>query len=344
MRQVTRKGIMTVAAASGVLAAMGGTAHADSGAQGSVTNSPGVLSGNNVQAPIEAEVNVCGNTVNVVGLLNPAAGNKCSNGGGKHAGGHQGGGHGGGGHHGGGHGSSYGGAQAQGYTGDSPGVVSGNTVQAPVHVPVNACGNSVNVVGVGNTAVGNDCSNGGGGGQHGGGHGGGHGSSQGGSHADGHTGDSPGVVSGNTIQTPVHVPVNACGNSVSGVGIGNGVTDNDCGNSGGGGAHEIPGGNQQNPPVEPGQPAPQLPEQPEQPGNPEQPEQPGNPGQPGKPGGEVPGGDTNTPGTRTVTQPEVIGELAQTGAELPLGLTLPMGAGALIGGALIYRKARAAAL
>ncbi|MDQ0759640.1 chaplin ChpE [Streptomyces canus] len=37
----------------------------------------------------------------------------------------------------------------------SPGVVSGNLVQAPVHVPVNAVGNSVNVIGVLNPAFGN---------------------------------------------------------------------------------------------------------------------------------------------------------------------------------------------
>ncbi|WP_306819902.1 chaplin [Streptomyces sp. CA-210063] len=318
MRQVTRKGLMTVAAASGVLAAAGGYAHADSGAQGSATNSPGVLSGNTVQAPVEAEVNVCGNTVNVVGLLNPAAGNKCSNGGG-------------GGKHGGGSGSSHGGSQAHGHTGDSPGVASGNTVQAPVNVPVNACGNSVNVIGVGNTAMGNDCSNGGGGGHHGGGSG----SSYGGSHADGHASNSPGVASGNHVQAPVDVPVNVCGNTISVVGIGNGVTGNDCGNSGGGGAHENPGGGHQNPPGDSEEASPQ------QPGKPGQ---PGGPGQPGNPGGEVPGGDTNTPGTQTVTQPDGVAQLAQTGAEVPLGLALSVGAGTLLGGALIYRKARAAAL
>nr|WP_247198746.1 chaplin [Streptomyces sp. LBUM 1477] len=152
MRQVTRKGLMTMAAASGVLAAAGGAAHADAGAQGSATHSPGVLSGNTVQAPVESEVNVCGNTVSVVGLLNPAAGNKCSNGGGgKHARGGQGG----------GQGASYGGSHAGGHAGDSPGVASGNHVQVPMHAPVNVCGNSVDVVGVANPASGNDCSNGG---------------------------------------------------------------------------------------------------------------------------------------------------------------------------------------
>ncbi|MDX3711806.1 chaplin [Streptomyces europaeiscabiei] len=316
MRQVTRKGLMTVAAASGVLAAAGGgAAHADSGAQGSATNSPGVLSGNTVQAPVEAELNVCGNTVNVVGLLNPAAGNKCSNGGGKHARGGQGGG---------GHGSSHGGSQADGHTSGSPGVASGNHVQVPVHVPVNVCGNSVNVIGVGNPATDNDCYNGGGG--YGGG---GHGSSHGGSQADGHTSGSPGVASGNHVQVPVDVPVNLCGNNISVIGIGNGVTGNDCGNSGGGGAHENPGGGHQNPPGDFEEASPQV---------------PGKPSAPGKPGGEIAGGDTNTPGTQTVTQPDGAAQLARTGGDLPLGLALPVGAGALIGGALIYRKARAAAL
>ena len=79
MRQVTRKGLMTVAAATGVLAAAGGYAHADSGASGSSADSPGVLSGNTVQAPVHVPVNVCGNTISVIGLLNPAFGNTCIN-------------------------------------------------------------------------------------------------------------------------------------------------------------------------------------------------------------------------------------------------------------------------
>ncbi|MDL2076652.1 chaplin ChpE [Streptomyces sp. GXMU-J15] len=46
-------------------------------------------------------------------------------------------------------------AHADGNAVGSPGVVSGNLIQAPVHVPVNAVGNSVNVVGVLNPAFGN---------------------------------------------------------------------------------------------------------------------------------------------------------------------------------------------
>ncbi|MFD3480328.1 chaplin [Streptomyces sp. NPDC058695] len=67
----------TVAAAA--LAGTAGVAAADSGAQGAATHSPGVISGNVVQAPIHIPVNVCGNTVNVIGLLNPTFGNHCSN-------------------------------------------------------------------------------------------------------------------------------------------------------------------------------------------------------------------------------------------------------------------------
>jgi hypothetical protein len=47
------------------------------------------------------------------------------------------------------------GSHADGNAVGSPGVASGNLVQAPVHVPVNAVGNSVNVIGVLNPAFGN---------------------------------------------------------------------------------------------------------------------------------------------------------------------------------------------
>lgn len=47
------------------------------------------------------------------------------------------------------------GAAALGDAHDSPGVVSGNVIQVPVHIPVNAVGNSVNVIGLLNPAFGN---------------------------------------------------------------------------------------------------------------------------------------------------------------------------------------------
>ncbi|WP_405842872.1 chaplin [Streptomyces platensis] len=55
-------------------------AYADAGAAGGAANSPGVVSGNAIQVPIHIPVNVCGNTVNIVALLNPAFGNTCING------------------------------------------------------------------------------------------------------------------------------------------------------------------------------------------------------------------------------------------------------------------------
>lgn len=147
MKRVTRNGVIAFAAASGAMA-VAGPAFADSVADGTAAGSPGVISGNTVQLPVHVPVNVCGNTVNVVGLLNPAAGNRCANEGGAKKGG-------------GGENPDgpSGGAAAQGDGKDSPGVLSGNGVQLPIHLPVNVTGNSVNVVGVGNPSVGNQSGN-----------------------------------------------------------------------------------------------------------------------------------------------------------------------------------------
>ncbi|MFJ9517190.1 chaplin [Kitasatospora sp. NPDC101801] len=141
MRQVAKRGILTAVATGSVLASASGYAYASSDAQGVAANSPGVGSGNNIQAPVDIPVNACGNTVSVVGLLNPAMGNDCANGPGP------------------GKGSEHRGADAHGSATNSPGVLSGNNIQAPVSVPINACGNSANVVGIGNPAFGNDCGN-----------------------------------------------------------------------------------------------------------------------------------------------------------------------------------------
>ncbi|MFJ5222168.1 chaplin [Streptomyces sp. NPDC088400] len=65
-------------AASAVLAGAG-SAVADADADAIVANSPGVLSGNNIQVPIHIPVNVCGNTINIIALLNPTTGNVCIN-------------------------------------------------------------------------------------------------------------------------------------------------------------------------------------------------------------------------------------------------------------------------
>ena len=163
---------------------------------------------------MDIPINVCGVTADVIGLLNPAAGNDCANSGGATASG----------------GSSTGtnasgGSSAGGSSSHSPGIGSGNTVQLPVNVPINACGLSVNVIGAHDGAKGNECSNGGGSGTGNGG----------GSSATGSSSDSPGIASGNTVQVPINVPVNLCGDTVNVIGLHNSAKDNECSNSGGNG-------------------------------------------------------------------------------------------------------------
>ncbi len=110
-------------------------------------------------------MNACGNDVTIGGGFNSASDNTCAN---VSEGSH--GSHGGkkssdrsadpqheasyGGSH-----SESGGAHAVGAAKGSPGVLSGNLIQAPIHVPVNACGNSLNLVGLFNEASDNTCVN-----------------------------------------------------------------------------------------------------------------------------------------------------------------------------------------
>ncbi|MFF1907268.1 chaplin family protein [Kitasatospora sp. NPDC058218] len=60
----------------------GGTTCINTGgayASGVVTGSPGVLSGNQIQIPISIPINICGNSVNVIGALNPVGGGSGGN-------------------------------------------------------------------------------------------------------------------------------------------------------------------------------------------------------------------------------------------------------------------------
>ncbi|MCX4962091.1 chaplin [Streptomyces virginiae] len=159
MRHSRRNGLIAAMVAGGGLAVagVGGLAHADADASGRAERSPGLLSGNLVQLPVNIPVNACGNTVSVVGVLNSAAGNRCSN---ESPGG-------GGGHSTAGSthsskpaGGNSGGAVAEGRGKDSPGVLSGNGIQLPVDLPLNISGNAVSVVGIGNTSHGNTSVNG----------------------------------------------------------------------------------------------------------------------------------------------------------------------------------------
>ncbi|MFF9349705.1 chaplin [Streptomyces sp. NPDC014734] len=74
-----KKVVAAAAVTGGLVLAGAGMAVADSGAGGAAFGSPGVISGNVIQVPIHIPVNVCGNTIDVVGVLNPAFGNTCVN-------------------------------------------------------------------------------------------------------------------------------------------------------------------------------------------------------------------------------------------------------------------------
>ncbi|MEU2335612.1 chaplin [Streptomyces sp. NPDC006654] len=73
------KGLVLSTAAVAAVAGGAGVAAANSGANGAATHSPGVVSGNVIEVPVHVPVNVCGDTVDVIGLLNPAFGETCLN-------------------------------------------------------------------------------------------------------------------------------------------------------------------------------------------------------------------------------------------------------------------------
>ncbi|MFF7183919.1 chaplin family protein [Streptomyces sp. NPDC008222] len=332
MRQTLSRGMVAAAAATGILSLCGNPVYADSHADGTANGSPGVASGNSLQVPVHVPVNVCGNTVNVIAALNPAFGNACG-----HASGGQ---------------ASSTGAHATGATSDSPGIGSGNNVQVPVHVPVNACGNGVNVAALLNQASGNSC-----------GEASDTGASSTGAHATGSTSGSPGIGSGNNVQVPVHVPVNACGNGVNVGGLLNEVTGNSCGpdtgsgqtSNGGPGDHgtQTPPQNPQTPPQTPPQnpqtppqtvpqnpqtppqTVPQNPQTPPQtvPQNPQTPPQMTTPHEPQAPG--------VTPAGTPVTAAHPAPALAQTGSEGVIAASA-VSVAMLAGGLVLYRRGRVA--
>jgi hypothetical protein len=274
-----------------------GVAQADTAATGAAADSPGILSGNLVQIPVSIPVNVCGNSISVVGVLDSASGNTCSN-------------------------SGSAGSTANGGASNSPGVGSGNLVQIPVTVPVNVCGNSISGVGIGDTASDNTCSNGGSG--NAGGSGG---------TANGGSSHSPGVGSGNTVQVPVTAPVNVCGNDVAGLGILDSASGNTCSNGG-----------TSTTPTPPGHPTPPCgchttPSTP-----------PTSPGHTTPPGHSTTPPKPTTPNTGRPTGPaprhispmsernwKASGSLAETGSGASKVVT-PLGAGVLGGSGLILRK------
>ncbi|WP_058042702.1 chaplin [Streptomyces roseifaciens] len=78
MSRIAKAAALTVAAGVAVTGAAG-VASAGSGANGAAVGSPGVISGNVIQVPIQIPINLCGNSIDIVGLLNPTFGNTCIN-------------------------------------------------------------------------------------------------------------------------------------------------------------------------------------------------------------------------------------------------------------------------
>lgn len=261
-----------------------GIAQADTAAGGAAAGSPGLLSGNLIQVPIDAPINMCGNSISVIGVLDSATGNTCVNAGSD-------------------------GATAAGAAHNSPGVGSGNLIQVPVNAPINLCGNSISGVGIGDSAADNTCVNGAPSGSR-------SGSGSGGTTAAGGSHGSPGIGSGNTVQVPVDAPINMCGNSISVVGVLDSATGDTCVNTGSEGGtpsrpNTPPCGCHQTPPASP----------------PSGPSTPYIPPTWGKP--------------HHATHPEHVapstGSLAETGTGAA-SLATPLGAGVLGGGGLMLRK------
>jgi hypothetical protein len=67
------------AATSGLVLAGAGAALADTSADGSATGSPGVVSGNNTQVPVHIPVNITGNGIDVIGVLDSVFNNRSEN-------------------------------------------------------------------------------------------------------------------------------------------------------------------------------------------------------------------------------------------------------------------------
>ena len=207
--------------AAGVLLFAGGVAQAGGPAMVSAGNQ-GVANGNQILAPVQIPIDICGNAIAVAGV----AGAGCD-----------------------------GGASADlgddgWWTESAPvtedlgdmlsagnnGVLNGNQLQVPVQIPVDVCGNAIAVLGV----AGAGCDGGasadidddgwwtesatleGRHGHHHGHHGhhhGHHGHHDGGDLGDMVSAANQGVLNGNQIQMPIQIPVNICGNAIAVAGV-----------------------------------------------------------------------------------------------------------------------------
>ncbi|MFF3671114.1 chaplin family protein [Microtetraspora malaysiensis] len=204
-----------------------------SGAGGNRTSGrSSILGGNQVVAPITAPINLCGNSVGVLGeAFSGCTGGASVSGGGK-------GGKGGGkGYRGRGRGHWSGGGAGGNITSGEHGILGGNQIVAPITAPINVCGNAVGN-GRAGCAGGTSVKN------------------SGGSGAGGNiTSGRSSILGGNQVVAPITAPINLCGNSVGvlgdsfsgctgGASVSGGGRGNGAGHNVTSGAQSILGGNQ----------------------------------------------------------------------------------------------------
>jgi hypothetical protein len=106
------------------------------------------------------------------------------------------------------------GATTTATTSQSGGAVAGWAVQAPINVPVNVCGNSVEALAFKEMVHGTTCTN-----------------KHPGAVATASTTKSGGIGAGNTVQVAGNVPVNVCGNTVAGAAVKNDYEGSTCVNN-----------------------------------------------------------------------------------------------------------------
>lgn len=302
MRQALTKGVLSAAAATSILSLPGQAAFAAADAHGQATGSPGFLSGNNVQAPLEVPLNVCGNSVNGVGAGNPAMGNSCA------------------------HTSSPSAERAPERAAPPqreaapkpapaprpapnpapvPERAAPAPAPAPAHAPAPKPATEPRTPEPAHDEPAHD---------------------DGGASAHGEASHSPGLLSGNLLQAPLDVPINACGNAVEVVAALSGTTGNKCG--------EAP---EQTPP----EPKPHVPPvKPERPVERVTPPEPPRAPRTVPRAPEFIKASATARQPRPAEAPEHVAQLAATGMDQNALAAAAASAGLLVGGALLYRRGR----
>jgi hypothetical protein len=192
MKTWVRKTLSVGVLAAGALLFAPGAANAD--VRQNTGDNNGVLNGNQIAVPVSVPVNVVGNSLGILGEAN-ATGVGVNR-------------------------TEHGRRDIQN-TGDNNGILNGNQIYAPIDIPINACGNSLALLGGANAQA--ICANNVW--THRRGHGWrGHWKNESGhvtEHSWQNTGDNNGILNGNQLYAPVRLPVNLAGNAVGVLGQGN---------------------------------------------------------------------------------------------------------------------------